>query len=397
MTSLPLDGVRVLDLSALMACPMSTMYLADFGAEVIKIEHPVRGDEMRQWGRKKDGLGLTFKMVNRNKRLVTLDLGAERGRAIAKDLVAWADVVTLNYRHETVARWGLDYESLRALKPDVIALYMTGFGRTGPHADRPGFGSLVESYTGATYLNGFDDRPPLMAPFPLGDTSAALKGAFALMVALYHRERTGEGQEIDMSLYDGLFTMLGPFLMDYDQLGKVQERQGVIYPFVVPRGVFQTEDGGFVAISGSSQGMFRRVCEVLDIPELAADPRFAENGARIDHAEEIVKTIEAAARTLTRAEILARAERLDATIGEVNSSADLAHDPHMAARGDIASVADEDLGPLRMQEVRPVFSRTPGHVRQSAGRLGRDNEAVYRDLLGLTDADLRQLAADRVI
>lgn len=397
MSRRPLEGLRVLDLSNLLAGPMSTMHLADYGADVIKVEHPVRGDEMRNWGSKKNGVGLFFKVINRNKRTITVDLSKPKGRDLVLKLAAQCDVVVENFRTGTLERWGLGYDDLRAAKEDVILLHLTGFGRTGPLANEPGFGSLIEAYAGAAYVNGFADRAPLIQPFGLGDGSAAIFAAFAIMTAIYNRDNGGGGQEIDLGLYEGLFTMLGPQVINYDQLGMVQERYGADNPFVAPRGTYRTQDDHWIAISGSTQATFERVCRALDIEHLIDDERFKTNERRIEHGEVLSGTLSKAVLGLDRAEILARARKYAATMGPVNSVADIFEDAQVAARGNIAEVPDDELGPIRMQNVAIRFSKTQGGISHAGPPKGAHTRQVLVSELGLAEEDISQLEDEGVI
>lgn len=397
MPNLPLEGLRVLDLSNLLAGPMSTMHLADYGADVIKVEHPVRGDEMRQWGLKKDGVGLFFKVINRNKRVMTLDLSKPRGREIALEIAADCDVVVENFRTGTLESWGLGYEDFRAIKPDIIMAHLTGFGRTGPLAHEPGFGSLVEAYAGAAYINGDSAGAPLIQPFGLGDASAAIFTAFAILVAVHNRDRGGGGQEIDSGLYEGLFTMLGPQVIYYDQLGIVQERTGAENPFVAPRGTFRTRDDHWISVSGSTQATYERICRVLDVEALIADPKFESNQRRIENNSELSELLAHAIAQLDRATIITRAREQGATIGPVNSVADMFEDAHAAARGNIVTVPDDDLGSIRMQNVAVRFTQTPGRIAFGGRSKGEDTDEILASELGLSAEDVLRLKEEGVV
>lgn len=397
MSRLPLEGLRILDLSNLLAGPMSTMHLADYGADVIKVEHPVRGDEMRSWGSKKNGVGLFFKVINRNKRTITLDLSKPKGREIVLKLAAQCDAVVENFRTGTLERWGLGYDDLRAVNEDVIFMHLTGFGRTGPLAREPGFGSLIEAYAGAAYVNGHADRAPLIQPFGLGDGSAAIFAAFAILTATYNRDHGGGGQEIDLGLYEGLFTMLGPQVINYDQLGVMQERYGADNPFVAPRGTYRTQDGHWIAISGSTQATFERVCRALDVEYLINDGRFKSNELRIEHGEVLSETLANVVGKQNRADILAQARRHAATIGPVNSVADIFEDEHIAARGNIAEVPDDELGPIRMQNVAIRFSKTQGRISHAGPPKGAHTRHVLVSELGIAEEDVSRLEDEGVI
>lgn len=397
MSKLPLEGLRVLDLSNLLAGPMSTMHLGDYGADVIKVEHPQRGDEMRRWGLQKGDVGLFFKVVNRNKKTITVDLSKPKGQGLIKDLVEHVDVVVENFRTGTLEQWGLGYDDLRAVNEQIILLHVTGFGRTGPLSREPGFGSLVEAYAGAAYINGHADREPLIQPFGLGDASAAIFGAFAVMTAVYHRDRGGGGQEIDLGLYEGLFTMLGPHVINYDQLGEVQERYGADNPFVAPRGTFLTKDERWVAISGSTQVTFERICRTLALDGLIKDSRFTSNHARIQHGPELTALLAEAVGRFDRGELLKEARKQQATIGPVNSVKDMFDDPQVEARGNIVEIQDDDLGPIKMQNVAVKLSETPGVVSHAGPAKGLYTEEILRERLGLGEEELLSLRSEGII
>lgn len=393
-----LGDVRILDLSNLMAGPMCTMYLADFGADVIKVEHPAKGDEMRLWGNAKGDVGLFFKMVNRNKRLVTLDLKHPRGREIALELASESDVVVESFRTGTLERWGLGHDDLRRVNPDVVQLSITGFGQTGPHAHRAGFGTLAEAYSGAAHITGYKDRPPLLPPFGLSDSSTAIHGAFSVLLALHARGLPGgTGQHIDLALYDGLFTMIGPFAIDFDQLGQVQERDGSRLPFVAPRNTYCTRDGVWIALAGSTQMTFERAVEALEMPELAADPRFSSNRLRVENVVALDEAIQEAIARFDKDEAIERLGKAGAAAGPVHSISDIFEDEQYAARDNIATVEDPELGTLRMQNVVPKLNRTPGRIRHAGARKGQHNREVFTDLLGLTESQLDDLRREGVI
>lgn len=385
----PLAGIRVLDLSNLMAAPMATMYLGDFGADVIKAEHPERGDELRNWGRKKDGIGLFFKVANRNKRTITLNLSVPEGQEIAKRLAAQMDVVVENYRPGTMERWGLGWEELSAANPGLVMARVTGYGQTGPYSQRPGFGTLAEAFSGYAAITGYADQPPLLPAFGLGDASTAIHTAYAISLALLERERNGgAGQYIDIGLYEGLFTLLGPHVIDYDQLGAIQERAGSRIPHVAPRNTYQTSDGKWVAIAGATARTFERICEVLELSDVLDDPRFATNQDRVASVEALDERIQDAIGRLALDEVLERFDEALAPVGPAHDVAGIFEDPHYRERENIATVADQELGPLRMQSVVPRLSATPGEIRHAGPPKGLYNDEVYGELLGLRGDEL---------
>ena len=386
----PLAGVKVVDIANFLAGPIASMFLADFGAEVTKVERPDTGDELRFWGNDKNGVGLMYKMVNRNKHSVTADLRTPLGVEIVKRLVADADIVVENYRKGTLERWGLGYDVLSAINPGLIMLRVTGFGQTGPNSHRPGFGTLAEGYSGYAYISGYPDRPPLLPGFGLADDSAGLMGAFLALVALQEKNRSGNGQVIDMAIYEPLFTLLGPQVVDFDQLGLVQERNGSRLPFTAPRNTYRTKDGKWVSMSGSAQSTFERMCEALEVPELVNDPRFLDNRLRIQNAVALDDALQAAIEKFDRDALIALFDEFGAAVAPCNSIAEIFDDEHFKARENIVAVADDELGePIRMQNVVGKLSRTPGEIRHTGPKLGSSNRDVLIDQLGFDEAELK--------
>ena len=386
-----LDGVRVLDLSNFLAAPMAGMFLADFGAEVLKVERPGGGDEMRQWGNNKDGVGLYYKVVNRNKKSVTLDLRTPFGRDATLRLASESDIVLENYRPGTLEKWGLGYEALSAHNPGMVLVRVSGFGQTGPNSHRPGFGTLAEAYAGFAHINGEAGGPPLLPGFGLADSTTGLMAAFLAMVALKGREANGgRGQVVDLAIYESLFTLLGPQVVDLDQLGKVQMRNGSRLPFTAPRNTYRTSDGRWVSMAGSAQSIFVRVLAALEVPGLAADPRFADNRARLVNAEALDVELQKAFARFDLTEIMRRFDKAQAAVAPVNDVAAIFADPHFQARENITSVVDPELGgPVRMQNVAGKLSDTPGAVRWAATRVGEHNREILVDRLGIDPAAVR--------
>ena len=388
-TPQPLAGVKVVDIANFLAGPVCSMFLADFGAEVVKLERPDTGDELRYWGNDRDGVGLMYKMVNRNKLSVTADLRTPLGVEIVRRLVADADIIVENFRKGTLERWGLGYDVLSAVNPGLVMVRLTGFGQTGPNSHRPGFGTLAEGYAGYAYITGYPDRPPLLPGFGLADETAGLMAAFLAMVALKEREASGRGQVVDLAIYEPLFTLLGPQVVDFDQLGLVQERNGSRLPFTAPRNTYRTRDDKWVSISGSAQSTFERMCEALGVPELVGDPRFADNRCRIRNAEALDEALQAAIVRHDREPLIALFDSFDAAAAPCNSIAEIFEDAHFRARENIVAIDDAELGgAIRMQNVAGRFSRTPGRIRRAGPPLGAHNRAVLVDRLGFREAEL---------
>ena len=385
----PLAGVKVVDIANFLAGPLVSMFLGDFGAEVTKVERPDTGDELRFWGHNKDGVGLMYKLVNRNKHSVTADLRTPLGVEIVKRLVRDADIVVENYRKGTLERWGLGYDVLSAINPGLIMVRVTGFGQTGPNSHRPGFGTLAEGYAGYAYITGYADRPPLLPSFGLADDTAGLMGAFLAMVALQEKRRSGKGQVIDFAIYEPLFTLLGPQVVDFDQLGAVQERNGSRLPFTAPRNTYRTRDDKWVSISGSAQSTFERMCDALEVPELKVDPRFLDNRLRIQNAVALDEALQSAIEQFDRDDLIALFDRFDAAVAPCNNIGEIFDDPHFQARENIVAVDDNELGgPIRMQNVVGKFSRTPGAVRHAGPVLGSSNRSILVEQLGFDEREL---------
>jgi crotonobetainyl-CoA:carnitine CoA-transferase CaiB-like acyl-CoA transferase len=389
MTATPLAETRVLDLSNFLAGPLAAMFMADFGANVIKVEQPGEGDELRKWGESKDGVGLYYKVINRGKRSVTLDLRTPFGVDAVKRLVRDIDILVENFRPGTLEKWGLGYDVLSAINPGLIMLRISGFGQTGPYSSRPGFGTLAEAYAGYAHITGYPDKEPLLPGFGLADSTTGLMGAYVAIVALHEKRRSGRGQVIDLAIYETLLTLLGPQVVNFDQLGIIQGRNGSRLPFTAPRNTYRTKDGKWVSIAGSAQSTFERICAALDVPELVADSRFADNRCRLAHAKELDDALQQEIKKLQFADLLARFLEHNATVAPVNDVAQLFQDAHIAARENIVSLEDAELGQsLRMQNVVGKLSKTPGFIRSTGPRLGEHNREILIAELGYSEREL---------
>lgn len=393
----PLDGLRVLDVSTVIAGPHLAMLMADFGADVLKIEHP-RGDPLRGTGYQKDGVGLWWKMANRNKRCITLNLSTDAGRDIFLELVDTADVVVENFRTGTMERWGLGWDVLHARNEQLVMVRVTGFGQTGPYRHRAGFGTVAEVFSGFAHITGPEDGPPTLPSFGLADGIAASYGTFAVMFALYHRDaRGGKGQYIDVSLYEPIFQLLGPQPLQYDQLGIVQSRMGNRSKNNAPRNTYQTSDGRWVAISTNAPAIVKRVLTLCGGEEVANDPRFATSQGRVEHMDEVDGIVAkwVAARPLD--EVLSAFDEAEAAIGPAYDIAQIMEDPQYQARDDIITVDDDELGPVRMANAFPFLSATPGRVDFAGPSKGQHNRDVLMGELGLDEDAIRKLGDDGVV
>jgi crotonobetainyl-CoA:carnitine CoA-transferase CaiB-like acyl-CoA transferase len=394
----PLKGLRVLDLSTVVAGPLAATLLADLGADVLKIELPDGRDGLRHLPPFKDGVPLWWKVGNRNKRGATLDVRTPEGRALFLELLPDFDVLVENFRPGTMDGWRLDAATLHAAQPKLTILRVTGFGQTGPYRDRPGFARVFDAMSGFAYLNGMPDGPPLNVGYPVSDAVSGLFGALGILAAMFERMRNPDapGQEIDLSATEATFRLLDFLAIEYDQLGLVRERAGNASGYAAPSNIYLTRDGRWLSIAISAQSIFVRFAQALGRADWLDDPRYRDNAQRVRHAvaldEEIASWI--AARDLQ--DVLDLLTRHEVTAAAVNSVADVFDDPHFRARGMLAEVEDGTLGTVRMQCVVPRFSRTPGAVRCTGPDLGADNATVYRDL-GLSGPDIEALRMRGVI
>jgi crotonobetainyl-CoA:carnitine CoA-transferase CaiB-like acyl-CoA transferase len=396
----PLAGIRVLDLGTVYAAPIAAMLLGDYGAEVIKVEHP-RGDPARTHGHDKDGHGLWWKVISRNKRTVTLNLGKPQGQEILRRLVETADVVIENFRPGVMERWGLGPGELLKINPDLVMLRVTGFGQFGPYAERRAFGTLAEAMSGFAHQCGEEDGPPTLPPFGLADGVAGVSGAFAVMLALYARDagHVGHvgGQVIDLSLLEPLVGILGPGPSVYDQLGFVPGRHGNRSSNNAPRNAYLTRDGRWVAVSASATSVAERVMRLVGRPDIAEQPWFSSAGERVRRGELIDDAVSVWIRDRDRDEVCRAFEEAGAALAPIFDVEELMSDPQVAALDAITTIDDEDLGPLRMQNIMFRLLATPGGIRFGGRRLGQNTEDVYSELLGLEGDKLARLRSEGVI
>ncbi|MFI9077920.1 CaiB/BaiF CoA transferase family protein [Streptomyces sioyaensis] len=388
----PLTGLRVLDLATLFAGPLAATLLGDFGAEVIKVEHPHRPDPSRGHGPSKDGIGLWWKLLGRNKKAMTLDLSHPGGRDVLLRLAAGTDAVIENFRPGTLERWGLGWDELSAVNPRLVLARVTGFGQFGPYARRPGFGTLAEAMSGFAAMTGEPDGPPTLPPFGLADAIAALGTSYAVMAALHARTASGRGQVIDMALIEPMLTVLGPQPLWYDQLGHVQPRTGNRSANVAPRNTYRTADGSWVAVSTSAESVAERVMRLVGRPEVIAEPWFATGAGRAEHADELDAPVADWIARHDRAEVMAAFEKAEAAVAPIYDIREVMTDPQYQALGSITEVPDDELGTVRMQNVLFRLSETPGAIRWAGRPHGADTDEVLTSL-GLTGPEIDGLRA----
>ena len=390
-----LEGVKVIDAATLFAGPLAATILGDFGAEVLKVEHP-KGDPSRSHGYAKDGIGLWWKMLGRNKRAVTLSMSTPEGAGIFKKLARDADVVIESFRPGTFERWGLSYEELSRENPGLVLARVTGFGQFGPYSNRPGFGTIAESMSGFAHVTGQPGGPPTLPPFGLADGIAALATACAILMALRARDATGKGQVVDLAIIEPIFTVLGPQPIAYDQLGVIQERTGNRSNNNAPRNTYQTKDGKWVAISTSAQNIAERVMRLVGRPEFIEEPWFQKGSERAKHADELDEAVGDWISERTTEEVVEAFEEANAAITPIYNIEDIMQDPQYQALDSIITVEDPELGPIKMQNVLFRLSETPGEVKWSGPQLGEHNEEVYGKL-GIDEERLEELKAEGVV
>jgi crotonobetainyl-CoA:carnitine CoA-transferase CaiB-like acyl-CoA transferase len=396
-TSGPLAGLRVLDLGNMIAGPYCARLLADFGADVIKVEQPGRGDPVRGWRSQYRGHSLLWKVMNRNKRAITLDLHGEEGRALARRLYGAVDIVVENFRPGVLERWGLAYDQVRDEHPRLIMVRISGYGQTGPYRERAGFGGVAEAVGGVRFLTGYPDRPPTRVGFALADTAAGLYGAFAALAAVAERTRSGRGQEIDVALTEAVFSLLDDLLPAYQKLGIIGQRHGTGLPGVAPSSIYPTRDGRYIVIGANNDNVFRRLATLMGREDWLGDEELAHDPGRARRQAELDSAVGAWTARFSLREIDDMLARAGVPAGPAYDVAGIAEDLQFRAREMIATVEDPDVGPLMLPGIVPRLSRTPGRILWAGPRMGQHNTEVYGNLLGLSCDEQEALRARGVI
>jgi crotonobetainyl-CoA:carnitine CoA-transferase CaiB-like acyl-CoA transferase len=388
----PLSGVRVLELANVIAGPSTCQLLGDFGAEIIKFEHPSLGDGSRKQGRTKDGVPLWWKMLGRNKRSVGMYLGDPEAAELFLELVAKADVVVEGFRPGTLEKWGLGYDRLSAANPGIILARLTGFGQTGPYRDRPAFGSNIEAIAGLPHLTGMPDGPPTMSIYALGDYMGSLALANGILMALYHRDaRGGRGQVVDAALLSPLLTMMSHAVMMYDQLGVDEKRTGNRSTSSAPRNIYRTSDDKWISVSAATTPLAQRIMEVVGRPDLTQEPWFKSGAGRAANVEVIDQAVAEWIGARTRDDVMRISSEAEITFAPVYSIGEMTQDPHIQATALLERVPDPELGSLLMPGMMFNLSETPGAVRWTGPELGSSTDAVLRDELGVPEEKLQAL------
>ncbi len=391
-----LEGVKILDLSAVIAGPSSTAFLAEFGADVIRVENPT-GKDIGRTTPMIDGVGLGAKTLNRNKRCITLDLHTEKAQEIVHKLVKDVDVVVVNFRPNALKKFRIDYEDLIKINPQLIYVHFSAYGRTGPYKDKPGFARVAEAFAGLTYITGDPSGPPTLAGSWIVDGLGGIYTAYSIMLALYHKQRTGEGQLVDLGLYEPLFRILDELPMVYSASGMVKERMGNMHAFLVPNNIYKCKDGNWMVMPINGQ-MFNRILKAMGREELLEDERFKTNDARVANRELVDSTIADWVGSYDREELDAILTKYEVAHGPVNSAKDICENEQILARESVIKVYDEDLGREILEPgVIPKLSKTPGKRKWSGRSLGADNEAVIVDMLGYSEEEFQAMKEQGVL
>jgi formyl-CoA transferase len=388
----PLAGIRVLELGTLIAGPFCAKTLADFGAEVIKVEPPGEGDPLRRWRKMRNGVSLWWHVQSRNKKSITLDLRQPEGQDIVRRLARECHVVIENFRPGALEKWNLGWDALSRENPKLVLVRISGYGQSGPYRERPGFAAIGEAMGGLRYVTGYPDRPPVRPNLSVGDTLASLHGVIGALLAL----RSGKGQVVDVALYESVFNVTESLLPEYDALGEVRERSGSTLPGIAPSNLYPCSDGSHVLIAGNADALYRRLMGAIGRDDLRDDPALARNDGRAAQMERIDTAIAAWTSTRTQEEVLRTMEHAEVPAGRIYNAADIAADPHYAARGMIQRVVAGDGEPLRVPGIIPKLSATPGAIRCAAPKLGEHTEEVLTGL-GFSGQDIAGFRAKKVI
>lgn len=395
---LPLEDLRVIEMGQLLAGPFCGQLLADFGADVIKLEDPGRGDPMREWGREKPhGLSLWWPVVARGKRSVTINLRTEEGQELVRSLVAQSDILLENFRPGTLERWGLDYPTLKKINPGIILVRVTGYGQTGPYANRAGFGSIGEAMGGIRYVTGDPDSPPSRAGISIGDSLAATFAALGALVAVHNRTITGEGQVVDTAIYEAVLAMMESLIPEYTLGNYIRERTGAVLPNIAPSNIYPTKDGLLLLIAANQDSVFARLTLAMGQPELAEDPRFVSHSARGANQAMLDEIIARWTSSLETGQLEELLQAHGVPEGKIYRAPEMLTDPHFLAREDIITLAHPHFGDMQMHNVAPRLMGTPGRVRWVGPELGEHNFEVLGGLLGLSVDEIAALRERDVV
>jgi formyl-CoA transferase len=392
----PLAGVRVLELGSLIAGPFCAKTLGDFGAEVIKVEPPGEGDPLRRWRKLRNGTSLWWHVQSRNKKSVTCDLRRPEGQEIVRRLARRAHIVVENFRPGALEKWNLGWDALSRENPKLVLVRISGYGQTGPYRERPGFGAIGEAMGGLRHITGFPGQPPVRPNLSIGDTIASLHGVMGALLALREAEKSGKGQVVDVALYESVFNCSESLLPEYDAGGYVRERSGSALPGIAPSNLYPCRDGAYVLIAGNADSLYRRLMSAIGREDLRDDPALARNDGRAAQMERIDDAIGAWSSKLSQQEVLREMEKAEVPAGKIYSAADIAADPHYAARGMIQSIVAGDGEPLKVPGIVPKLSATPGAIRSAAPKLGEHTDEVLLDL-GFSNSQINEFKEKRIV
>ncbi|RAK22026.1 formyl-CoA transferase [Anoxybacillus vitaminiphilus] len=399
MSRLPLEGVKVLDVSTMIAAPFGAVLLGDFGADVIKVEMPEKGDTLRHVGPFLGHEPLRWPGLSRNKKSLTLDLRKEEGMEIFKKLVSKVDILIENFRPGTLEKWGGGYEELKKVNPNLVMIRVSGYGQTGPFREKAGFGTPATAFSGFTYLQGFPDRPPVSPPFSLTDYITGIYVAFAAVTAIYYRDvnPNGEGQMVDIALYESVFRMLEFLIAEYDKLGKIRERSPGLTGHSSPAGTFMTKDGHWVVLVTSTDSTFERLAKAMNREDLLTNEKFCTNERRLQHNDEINQIVADWIQSMPREELLQLLDKYGVPVSPILNIKDIFEHPHYQARENIIEVKHPRLGKIKVPGIIPKFEKTPGSIRNIAPDLGEHNYEILHDMLGLSSSEIQELQQKKVI
>lgn len=394
-----LEGLRVLEMGQLIAGPFASRLLAEFGADVIKVESPTTGDPIRTWRIVENGTSLWWYVQSRNKKSITLDLRQEEGQEIIRRLVKEIDILIENFRPGTMEKWGLSYEELKKINPKLIMLRVSGYGQDGPYRDKPGFGSIGEAMGGLRYITGYPDRPPTRVGISIGDSLSALYAVIGALMAVYHRDvnGTGEGQVIDVALYESVFSLMESVIPEYDRARVIRERTGSTLPGITPSNTYACADGKYVVIGANGDAIFKRLMNAIGRTDIAEDPRFENNAKRSEQAEYLDGIIEEWTKSMPFNEVIKYLDKARVPAGSIYSVEDILNDPHYQARQMIQDVEVEGLGNLKMPGIVPKMSATPGSIEWAGPKLGQHTEDVLKENLQLTKEQIEELKDKGII
>jgi len=388
----PLAGIRVLELGSLIAGPFCAKTLADFGAEVIKVEPPGEGDPLRKWRRMRNGVSLWWQVQSRNKKSVTCDLRQPEGQEIVRRLARKAHIVVENFRPGALEKWNLGWEALSKENPKLVLVRISGYGQSGPYRERPGFGAIAEAMGGLRYVNGYPDRPPVRPNLSIGDTIASLHGVIGALMALH----SGKGQVVDVALYESVFNCTESLLPEYDAGGHIRERSGSTLPGIAPSNLYPCGDGSYVLIAGNADSLYRRLMTAIGRADLRDDPALARNDGRAKQMERIDEAISIWTLKRNQQQVLEEMEKAEVPAGRIYSAADIAADPHFAARGMLHEIVANDGEKLKVPGIIPKLSATPGEIRTAAPRLGEHTDEVLAGI-GFSDVRIEEFRKKQII